>query len=547
MSDPLSVSASIAGLISISDLIFRAVFKYARAAKNAKSDIQSLADEINGLATVLRSLQALASDLESEGDTFDPTLRIHCLSHCTKTFDKIERIVKRASDSLGRSKLEGIVRQLKWPFSASETKELLGELSRHKETITIALSADSMRKLQLCLSKVDELGAQVSRIAAIAKRIEINTQIDINADKQRVLNYFMQISPRPNLEMSIRLRHAMTGLWLTESLPFIDWLEKPGSRLWFSGIPGAGKTVLAGAAIQEALTHGHTTASVGVGFFFCDYKDQSTGQPTNILGAVASQLARQNNEAFNILRDYYETLNPPTGLPQTPDPDELRARISSMSELFDQTLIIIDGLDECGHNTEEVVDVLSELAQYTTSVSIALFSRDHYNIRVRLEGEFEHIPIAAHTQDIRLYVGAELDKRTRTHRLELTSIAMKEEIMETLVRRAQGMYESRSSQVEFLLIHSRFRWAVCQLDYLCDCAHDEERREALKKLPPDLPESYRRLLERVNRYSSRVRTVVQLCLHFIAFASPRLTILQLRQAVSTPEILGASLDAKNSV
>lgn len=448
MSDPLSVSASIAGLISISDLIFRAVFKYARAAKNAKSDIQSLADEINGLATVLRSLQALASDLESEGDTFDPALRIHCLSHCTKTFDKIEQRVKRASDSLGRSKLEGIARQLKWPFSASETKELLGELSRHKETITIALSADSMRKLQLCLSKVDELGEQVSRIATIAKRIEINTQIDVNAGKQRVLNYFMKISPQTNLEMSIRLRHAMTGLWLTESLPFTNWLEKPGSRLWFSGIPGAGKTVLAGAVIQEALTHGHITARVGVGFFFCDYKDHSTGQPTNILGAVASQLARQNNEAFNILRNYYETLNPPTGLPQTPDPDELRARICSMSELFDQTLIIIDGLDECGDNTEEVVDVLSELAQYTTSVSIALFSRDHYNIQVRLEDEFEHIPIAAHTEDIRLYVGAELDKRTRTRRLELTSIAMKEEIMETLVSRAQGM----------------FRWVVCQLE-----------------------------------------------------------------------------------
>lgn len=40
---------------------------------------------------------------------------------------------------------------------------------------------------------------------------------------------------------------------------------------------------------------------------------------------------------------------------------------------------------------------------------------------------------------------------------------------------------------------------------------------------------------------------MRLCLHFIAFASPRLTILKLRQAISTPEILGASLDSKNSV
>lgn len=298
-----------------------------------------------------------------------------------------------------------------------------------------------MHKLQLGLSNVGELGVQVSRIENIAKRIKVNIKIALNVGKQRVLDYFMKISPQPNLEMSISLRHAMTGLWLTESLPFTTWLEKPGSRLWFSGIPGAGKTVLAGSVIQEALTYGHTTARVGVGFFFCDYKDHSTGQATNILGAVASQLARQNDEAFDIFRKYYETLNPPKGLPQTPETEELRAKITSMSETFDQTIIVIDGLDECGDNTDEVVDVLSELAQYTTSVSIALFSRDHYDIRVRLEEKSEHIPIAAHTEDIRLYVGAELDKRTRTRRLELTSIAMKEEIMETLVSRAQGMYE----------------------------------------------------------------------------------------------------------
>lgn len=93
----------------------------------------------------------------------------------------------------------------------------------------------------------------------------------------------------------------------------------------------------------------------------------------------------------------------------------------------------------------------------------------------------------------------------------------------------------------------RFRWVVCQLDYLCECAHDGERREALKKLPPDLPESYRRLLERTTKWSPSVRTMVQMCLRFIAFAEPKLTIAQLRQVVSTPEVLGAHLDKTNTI
>jgi len=33
---------------------------------------------------------------------------------------------------------------------------------------------------------------------------------------------------------------------------------------------------------------------------------------------------------------------------------------------------------------------------------------------------------------------------------------------------------------------SRFRWVSCQMDYLCECSTDRERRNALRKLPPDL-------------------------------------------------------------
>ncbi|XXG99819.1 hypothetical protein Hte_006160 [Hypoxylon texense] len=527
MADPLSMSASIAGLISIVDLVFKAVYKHARAVKDAKSDINSLADEINGLSSVLRSLQALTLGLEADGDNFDRTLRNHYLSHCRKTIEKIEERVGKASKAFGRSKASGIIQQLKWPFATSETKELLAELSRHKETINVALSADSMRKLQLCLSRVDQLGKQTEAI------VKIHTQIAVDDEKRRVLDYFMKTSPQGNLRKCISDRHPMTGLGLTESSNFRDWLETPGSRIWLSGIPGAGKTVLAGSVIQEALMRSRVVDRVGVGFFFCDYRHPITCEPSSILGALASQLARQKNEAFNILRDYYDELHPESGLPEErPDPDELRAKICSISEQFDQTIIIVDGLDECGDTSDNILQILTDLVEYGTGISMALFSRHHDNIRFQLEeANFRHISVAAQKEDIRLYVRAELEKRIQSQALQLGDMNTKEEIMEILVERAEGM----------------FQWVVCQIDYLCDCAHDEERREALTKLPPNLPNSYCRLLERVDRFSPRVQTMVQLCLHFIAFAEPKLSILQLRQAISTPEVLGAHLDASNMI
>ncbi|KAF5568221.1 ankyrin repeat [Fusarium phyllophilum] len=439
MADPLSLAASIAGLISLADLVFKTTYKFVRAAKDAKDEIQSLLDEINNLASVLRRLEALTSDLEDEGQSFDPTLRNHCLNQCYKTFNRIEFRVKKASESFKKSKFDGIVRQLKWPFSSSETKELLAELSRHKQTISVALLADSMRKIQESLSKSDYI---ITALGEVTRRVEINTMITINDHKKRILDHFMKVNPQPALQTSTRLNHSETGLWLTKSPTFIRWLETPGSKPWLTGIPGAGKTILAGSVIREALSHNYVSRKIGVAFFFCDYNDPKTWNIVNILGALASQLARQNDESYNLLDAYYEALYPPKGLPQTADADELRVKVSQMCETFDQAIIVVDGLDECDDMTDEVVDSLIQLADYSNGLSMALFSRDHTNIRARLEEDFELIKIDAHIEDVELYVNAEVDKRIRTRQLQLSSVDMKEEIRTTLVRKAAGMCSS---------------------------------------------------------------------------------------------------------
>ncbi|RYP73885.1 hypothetical protein DL771_003327 [Monosporascus sp. 5C6A] len=296
-----------------------------------------------------------------------------------------------------------------------------------------------MNNLLKILTNQSDLKAELSIVRESAKNLQALTRIELDVKRQQILDFFLRINPQPNLDTSIRLRHPGTGEWLTESPGFREWLETAGSKMWLSGIPGAGKTVLAGAIIQQALDRGADLSKVGVAFFFCDYKNAGTSLPENILGAIASQLARQNADAFNTLQQLYESLHPSNGLPKELDADNSRDLIEKMTENFDQVIIVVDGLDECGDNTDDVVGLLSDLAEYTANISMALFSRDEYNINRSLQGSFTKVMIEAHKDDILLYVAAEIDKRIRDGKLRIADMNLKDEIMNKLADKADRM------------------------------------------------------------------------------------------------------------
>lgn len=73
------------------------------------------------------------------------------------------------------------------------------------------------------------------------------------------------------------------------------------------------------------------------------------------------------------------------------------------------------------------------------------------------------------------------------------------------------------------------------MDYLCECNNDRARREALKKLPPDLPSSYERILERVNRSSKENQDLVKKTLHWIVYVKEPLNTEELIQALAVDD------------
>ena len=438
MTDPLSVSASISGLITLTDIVFRRTYKYVKAVKKAPKEISALSTEIGALYGILNNLHLVSRQLEHE--QAESTTRIHHIHSCYQTLEHVKSILdKDDTSSLHDEPLETLKRKLRWPFTSSEVKDLIATIERHKTTLGLALNVDCMSSLLQALSKHDEIRDTVEGMRIeLKERHEAETRIAINNERRDILKSFMKVDPRSNHEMSRKLRSPGTGLWLTEGPEFRQWLETKNARLWFYGIPGAGKTVLAASVIEEALRT--SNPSTAIAFFYCDYKDAATQDLSNILGSLAQQFAKQDEESFSKLREFYETHNPEHQVTFKYDSDALLDLVRAVTLHFDCAMIIIDGLDECGTNTTLVIDSLTTLNdREDTTVKTIFLSRDEIEIRDRLE-DYTKVSIAARSSDLRLYVAAEIDQRTRKKRLRIRDQALKEHILERLVEGAEGMY-----------------------------------------------------------------------------------------------------------
>jgi Cdc6-like AAA superfamily ATPase len=432
----MDVTSNIAGLVGLADIVFGKVFRYLKAVKNAEKEVCSLSTEIKTLSGILHSLHLVACQLE--GEDFDRSIQIHHIYFCHRTLETIKNKLDKAFPPSEKTAFgKAVLRKLAWPFSSPETKELIADLERHKSTFNLALSVDNLSALLKALSQQDAIRDGISDVKAmLQQRWDLETRISLTEDCSKMLRFFCRVDPQRNHDMSLKLRHPGTGLWLTESEEFRTWLETTNSRLWLTGIPGAGKTVLAASVVEEALKK--SDKDNGVAFFYCDYKNEASQDPANILSSIASHLARQDEQCFEKLQQYYKVCNPDGDLPKLPDPTQLHSLVLNMSSHFSNVSIVVDGLDECGNAAVEVAELLNGLSEKGKNIRILILSRDEQHIRDFLD-DCTQISIAARSSDLKLYVASEIELRIRSKRLWLKSEQLKEEIMDRLANGADGM------------------------------------------------------------------------------------------------------------
>ncbi|TVY84196.1 hypothetical protein LSUE1_G001536 [Lachnellula suecica] len=185
MAEGLGVAASIAGLISLADIVVGKGYKFIKTVKDAEKSVKSLVHEVNILSGVLHSLSNTIQLLEvDEGDAgFDPTTQVHYIEACYQTLSQIQQQFEAALPSTPLSKGA----KIKWPLKISRTQELLADIQRHKTTMGLAMNATEMSTLLKVLARQDtqangiqELKDGVNSERAERKKIMIGSLLRSN-------------------------------------------------------------------------------------------------------------------------------------------------------------------------------------------------------------------------------------------------------------------------------------------------------------------------------------------------------------------------------
>jgi len=437
--DPLSITASVAGILQLANTVFFSLTRYIKEAKDGKYRATGLAKEMMDLSCSLHRLSLLATAMDQQ--SMPSSFKVHGLESCGKTLLNIEKRVHKAlTDFESDRKRDRLFGALAWPFSKHEMDDLLDEIARHKTSIGLALAADTMEALLKCLSAQSSIQQELKHIkTGIQLRNDADAEVQRDEERRDIINFFLKVNPMADLQTATNLRHSETGKWLLKDPDFHSWKSTHNSKLWLKGIPGAGKTILAGTVIEHLLDETVSDDTAAVAFFFCDYKKPQSQELANILGSITAQLATQSRGAFDVLRTAYHDCHPKHGLEKPLDPTTLGETILTMAEGFDKVFIVTDGVDECSDKMGVVADSLNMIAKTSAKVNMALFSREETEITEALSGEFEPFEIAAHTEDLELYVASQMSQKRQLAKLHMTNPGLDSEIRHSLVHGANGM------------------------------------------------------------------------------------------------------------
>ncbi|GES65301.1 ankyrin repeat protein [Aspergillus terreus] len=319
-------------------------------------------------------------------------------------------------------------------------------------------------------------------------------------------------------------RQPGTGTWFLESMQFQGWLGPSQDLLFCSGLPGAGKTSL-GSLVVDYLTEGMSSShDVAIIYIYCDHKNQERQRSELLLGNLLKQaLVQAQGPVPDFIESFY--LKCMSGKLR-PTIDEIIQQCSKVMNLFRQTFLIIDGLDE--QDVLERRELLHYVFQIQQNVPLKIFATSRPIPEIREEfisrGSAE-IEIQANDQDIAMYLQAKVH---RLPRWVQKSPDLLEQTVVSITRASQGMF-----LLAYLLFESLLHKTTLK-----------SFKGALGDLPGAIDAAYQQVEQRLQKQNSDHCSLARVALDWVTYTNKAITVSELRTAVSL-DISGGILDEED--
>ena len=431
MSDPLSVTAGIAGFISLGIQVTQTLVDFYSTYKNQDNDVAKITSNMENLQSIFRTLETAVHQRQSQPDAKEILQEV---DKATRTCQEVIGELQSESQKFQvtphtslKLRIQVAGRRATYPFRKSTFQKIEEDVGEIRENLLFSLNIlqfKSNNRVEDDISALRSLLEQTySSQASLAIRLWLQAP-DVS------VNHYANYAKH----------HPRTGEWFLNSHRFANWLVERNSFLWINGFAGSGKSVLCSSIIRrtfrETLQETKTKNKVGVAFYYFDFNDESKQDAHGMLRALLLQLSSQFHggerelEQLRVLSEPYR-----------PSQDVLIQSLQTFLARFHDIYIILDALDECprDRSREDVLKVIEVVRGWCLpSVHLLVTARDHLDIRRSLDpshGSDISMKNSGIDKDISDFVSHQLQNDRMLQRWKVRH----GEILEKLTQGAQGV------------------------------------------------------------------------------------------------------------
>lgn len=194
-----------------------------------------------------------------------------------------------------------------------------------------------------------------------------------------------------------------SGQWILEDERLRSWLnltENP-KICWCKGEAGIGKTFLS-AIIIDHLSISMKNQNIGIAWLYIDYREHDSHTLENF---YANLLLRLSKQTGGLSKSMMKSLGSKREEAK-PSAAEYKFWLQEEMKKFDQTIIIIDALDEM--RTEELCErLIDELQSLIQRIRLLITSRPEVQLPIMSDGLIE-IEIRPRKDDVVLFIESRL-------------------------------------------------------------------------------------------------------------------------------------------